>query len=212
MNQVQELEQAILARAEQLARQFADQAQRTRETLLREAAERLRQREQREETQAKALGERRYRQRIQAAELKLQSQLDRVRWNLVRGVESRLEEQMQGVIADAPAYLEHLRKLILHGAEVFESEAVVVSANAADQRQLSAQWAELEHAVSGIRLRLDETPIETLGGVLLRSEDGRIRVNNTFEGRMARLRLRLQQVILERLLPSAQDPAHSFSG
>jgi V/A-type H+/Na+-transporting ATPase subunit E len=212
VNQVQELEQAILARAGQLAAQFADQAQRTRESILREAAERLRQREQREETIARALGERRYRQRIQAAELKLQSQLDRVRWNLVRGVEGRLEERMRNIMSDDSAYLEYLRGLVLHGAEAFESDTLVVRTNAADHRRLSAHWAELQQAIPGTRLRLDDETIETLGGVLLQSEDGRIRVNNTFEGRMARLRLRLQQVILERLLPATPDAANFFSG
>ena len=84
MNQVQELERAILARAERLASEFRDRAQRSRDSILREAAERLRLREQREEAIAKALGERTFRQQVQASELKIQSQVDRMRWNLVR--------------------------------------------------------------------------------------------------------------------------------
>ena len=54
--------------------------------------------------------------------------------------------------------------------------------------------------------------IETLGGCLLLSEDGRIRVDQTFEGRLTRLRARVQQVILERLLPGGLDTGNLFSG
>jgi V/A-type H+-transporting ATPase subunit E len=59
---------------------------------------------------------------------------------------------------------------------------------------------------------LSESPIETLGGVVVASADGRIRVDNTFEGRLDRLRARVQQVILERLLPSGFDTGSIFTG
>ena len=86
MNQVEELERALLARAERLASAYREMTQRSRDTTLREAAERLRLREQREEAIARALGERAFRQQVQASELKMQSQLDRLRWNLVQDV------------------------------------------------------------------------------------------------------------------------------
>lgn len=212
MNQVLELEQAILARAQQLASQYAEQARQTRETILRDAAERLRQREQREEAHARALSERHYRQRVQAAELKLQSHLDRMRWNLVRRVEDRLAERMRVFIKDESAYLEHLRELLQAAAEQFESDSLVVHCNADDHKRLHADWAAVEAALPGKTLSLAEDAIETLGGVLVRSANGRIRVNNTFEGRMARLRLRLQQAILERLLPAAPESGNLFTG
>lgn len=213
MNQVLELEQAILARAEQLASQYAEQAQRTRETILREAAERLRQREQREEALARALGDRHYRQRVQAAELKLQSQLDQMRWNLVRRVEDRLAERMQDFMRnDAQGYQDYLKGLLMTAAEQFESAAITVRCNSADHALLQAHWDTLPAAVTGKTLTLDAQPIKTLGGLLLLSDDQRIRVDNTFEGRMARLRPRLQQVILERLLPASAESGHLFSG
>jgi V/A-type H+-transporting ATPase subunit E len=207
-----ELEQAILARAQQLADQFAEQAQRTRDSLLRDAAERLRQREQREEALARALGDRRYQQRIQAAELKLQSNMDRVRWNLVRDVEARLEERMRALIADEPAYLDYLRGLLRAGLGQMESTRLTVRTNAADRERLAPVWEAVCGEAPQRELRLDETPIETLGGVLLLSDDGRVRVDNTYEGRLARLRQRLQQVILERLLPASLEPGNPFTG
>jgi V/A-type H+/Na+-transporting ATPase subunit E len=207
-----ELEQAILGRAQQLARQFAEQAQRTRDNILREAAERLRQREQREEAIARALGDRHYRQRVQAAELKLQSNLDRVRWNLVRGVEARLEERMRAFIEAEAGYLAYLRGLVREAAGQFESDSITLRANAADRARLAAHWAEVQAEFTGKTLTLAEEPLATLGGVLLLSADGRIRVDNTFEGRLARLRPRLQQVILERLLPASVESGNLFTG
>jgi V/A-type H+-transporting ATPase subunit E len=213
VNQVQELERAILARAERLASEYRDRAQRSRDSILREASERLRLREQREEAIAKALGERTFRQQVQASELKLQSQVDRMRWNLVRDVERHLKVQMQNLMADESTYLSLLQDLLTAAARQIEGPELVVEANSADHRRLSAAWAALsEAAAPGRRLTLAEDPINTLGGVLVRNTDNTMRVDNTFEGRLDRLRQRVQQVILERLLPSGFDTGNLFTG
>jgi V/A-type H+/Na+-transporting ATPase subunit E len=212
VNQVLELEQAILARAQQLADQFAEHAQRTRDSVLREASERLRLREQREEAVARALGDRHYRQRVQAAELKLQSNLDSMRWNLVRDVEARLQERMEDFMRDGAAYTEYLLGLLQEAAAQMAGEVLVVRTSAADRERLNKAWDQVLATLPDRELRLDEKPIETMGGVLLLSADGRIRVDNTFEGRMARLRLRLQRMILERLLPASAETGNLFTG
>jgi V/A-type H+-transporting ATPase subunit E len=213
VNQVQELERAILARAERLASEFRDRAQRSRDSILREAAERLRLREQREEAIAKALGERTFRQQVQASELKLQSQVDRMRWNLVRDVERRLKVQMQNLMADEATYLALLQDLLAAAARQIEGEDLVVEANAADHKRLAATGATLsETAAPGRRLALADDAINTLGGVLVHNADNTMRVDNTFEGRLDRLRQRVQQVILERLLPSGFDTGNLFTG
>lgn len=212
MNQVQELEQAILARAEQLASQYTEHARKTRETVLRETTERLRQREEREESVARAMGDRHYLQRVQAAELKLQSNLDRTRWYLVRDVEKRLQERMRDFMQDETAYTEYLRGLLRRGAGEMTGSALSVRTNAADRERLEKVWDRVLAEVPDREMRLDEEPIETLGGVLLLSTDGRVRVDNTFEGRLARLQLRLQQVILERLLPASTEAGNLFTG
>ncbi len=211
VNQAHELEQAILARAERLANEYRERANRSRDQILREAADKLRLREQREEAIARALGERTYRQQVQAEELKLQSHLDRVRWNLVRDVEHRLAERMTKHAKNEKAYLKTLTGFITRAAETMEREHLQVAANARDQRLLEANWASVQAALpAGKRAELAAEPIDGLGGVLVTSDDGRIRVDNTFEGRTARLRARLQQAILERLLPNGFDAGSLF--
>jgi V/A-type H+-transporting ATPase subunit E len=211
VNQVQELEQAILARAERLATEYRERAQRSRDNILREAAERLRLREQREEAIAKALGERTFRQEVQANELKMQSHLDRVRWNLVTDVERRLRDRMAAHIQDETAYLSTLKTYLAQAAGEIEAEEMVAEVNINDQRLLTSRWDDLVgEAAPGKRVLLAEQPIETLGGIRVTSSDNRIRVDNTFEGRLERLRKRVQQVILERLLPSGLETGNVF--
>ena len=213
MNQVQELEQAILARAERLAGEYRERAQRSRDNVLREAAERLRLREEREEAIAKALGERTFRQQVQANELKMQSHLDRVRWNLVKDVENRLRERMERFKRDEKAYPATVKTYLAQAAAQIESEDLVAEFNPQDRHRLEAQWEDIAKEVApGKNLRLSPTAIETLGGVLVSSADGRIRVDNTFEGRLERLRNRVQQVILERLLPGGLETGNVFGG
>ncbi|MEA3277947.1 MAG: V-type ATP synthase subunit E family protein [Pseudomonadota bacterium] len=213
MKQVQELEQAILARAERLAAEYRERARRKRDSILREAAEKLRLREQREEAIAKALGERTFRQRVQASELKMQGHLDRVRWNLVTDVERGLKERTAVFKQDEAAYLKALKAYISQAAQQIEADELVAALNQNDLQALEDQWTEIaKEAAPEKSIRLSPEPIETLGGVLLTSADNRIRVDNTFEGRLDRLRNHVQQVILERLLPSTSETGNLFSG
>jgi V/A-type H+-transporting ATPase subunit E len=136
-----------------------------------------------------------------------------MRWNLVRDVERHLKARMQDLMADESAYLGLLQGLLSAAARQIEGPELVVEANAADHKRLSAAWAALsETAAPGRRLTLTDDPINTLGGVLVRDTDNRVRVDNTFEGRLDRLRPRVQQVILERLLPSGFDTGNLFTG
>ena len=202
-----------MARAERLANEYRERAKRSRDAILRDAADKLRLREQREEAIAKALAERTYRQQVQAEELRLQSHLDLVRWNLVRDVEGRLAEQMQSHTGDDQRQLKTLIGLIGSAAAEIEHAALTVQANAHDRRLLAANWEQVLAALpGGKQATLAEESIDCLTGVLVTTADGRIRVDNTFEGRMARLRTRIQQRILERLLPSGFETGSIFSG
>jgi V/A-type H+-transporting ATPase subunit E len=143
----------------------------------------------------------------------MQSHLDLMRWNLVRDVEQRLEARMRDFMQDEAAYSGWLQSLIIGAAAQIERDAMVVSANGRDHQRLFARWdAIVDQFPRGRTATLSESPIETLGGVLVTSADGCIRVDNTFEGRLDRLRPLIQQVILERLLPSGFDTGNLFTG
>ena len=206
MEQVNELETAILQRADRLAAEYRSRAERSRENILREAQERLRLREEREVLLAKARAERAYRRKVQASELKLHKEMDRLLWNLVEGVREGLSGRMQRLAQDEARYLPLLQKLIGKAALEIERDQLVAEFNARDLERLAPDWDRfVQHCAPGKKIELASTPIETVGGVMLRSEDNRIHLDNTFEGRMERLQSQLQQVIIERLLPGGRE-------
>jgi V/A-type H+-transporting ATPase subunit E len=213
VNQVEALELAILTRAERLADEYRERARHKRDRILRESAERLRLREQREEAIAKSLGERSFRQRVQASELKMQSNLDQVRWNLVTDIQQRLYERMEIFRQDETAYLDTLKSYLSHAAGQIEVENLIAELNARDRRLLEERWEQISIEVAPEKsIVLASEPIETLGGVRVSSRDERIRVDHTFEGRLERLGDRIQQVILERMLPGGLESGNLFGG
>lgn len=99
-DQLQSLEQAIMARAKELAQEFSDKAKRQRDNILRDTAERLHLAEEREVLVSKAEAERHFRRVTQASELKMQSRLDQLRWEMVQTVQARLGESMAQLVGD----------------------------------------------------------------------------------------------------------------
>lgn len=206
MEQVNELEAAILQRADRLAAEYRARAERSRDNILREAHERLRLREEREVLLAKAQAERAYRRKVQASELKLHKEMDRLLWNLVEGVREGVADRMQSLAEDEDSYLPLLKSLLGKAAESIERSELVAELNARDLERLQPNWDQfVQDFAADKRITLSGTPIETIGGVMVRSADNRIHLDNTFEGRMQRLKSRLQQIITERLLPGGRE-------
>ena len=204
MNQVDELESAILARAHTLAAEYRTRAERSRDNILKDAAERLHLLEEREVLVAKAMAERAYRRLVQSSELKLQKQMDLLRWNMVQGVLDRLSDRIQALAATESQYLPLLLRLVGNAAQQIERDRLVVEVNSTDLHRLEPQWREFSQAAAAAKsLELAPAPIETLGGALVRSADNNIRVDNTFEGRIQRLQEALHRCIVERLLPAS---------
>ncbi|OOZ36202.1 V-type ATP synthase subunit E [Solemya velesiana gill symbiont] len=201
-DQVQELESAILQQAKRLAAEYQERAKRSKDNILREAHDRLHLREEREVLLAKAKSERIYRRKVQASELKFQKELDHLRWDLVQGILEQLDDRMTEIRKDQEAYLELLSQLLAAAAQTLDAPRLVAELNADDLKVLSPIWANfVKGAAPDREISLNPTPIETHGGILVRSEDNSVRVNNTFEGRSERLASQLHQVILQRLLP-----------
>lgn len=213
MDQVNDLESAILARANRLAEEYRERAKRSRDNILREAHERLHLREQREVLVAQARAERAYRRRVQASEIRLRKEMDYLRWSLVEGVREQLVDRIRAFVADEARYLPVLKSFIGAAAAIIESDRLVAEMNAEDIRRLQTGWeAFVVDVAGGKAIELSASPLETLGGVLVRTGDNRIRFDNTFEGRMEQLGTRLHQVIIERLFPGGTDHGVIFTG
>jgi len=181
MEQVTELETAILNRANRLAVEYRERAERSRDNIQQEAHKRLHLREEREVLLAKSKAERTFRRQVQANELKLQKEMDHLRWNLVISVKQQLQERVATLVEDEATYLSLLK----------------------DHSKLKPIWDSFyQDLVPSKTITLSAATINTKGGVTISSDDGLIRLDNTFEGREERLEHRLHHVILERLFPA----------
>ena len=196
---VETLENALFERARKLADEYLARARQTRERMIEEENERLRLREERETLAAEAEAERLYRRRVQAVELQVQGDLDRLRWELV----GRTKEAMMQRFADftqGPEYPPVLRRLLAEALAAIGDGDLVVQVNAADRERLATDWEGQIGAVApGVHAVLDEQTGSFLGGVLVRTADDTVRVDNTFEGRMDRFEDRINQAIAEAL-------------
>lgn len=202
MDKVSQLETAILDQAKRLAAELRQRAEHSRDNILREAHDRLHLKEEREVLLANARADREYRRQVQASELKFQKEMDLLRWNLVQAVLGRLTERIHRLLDTREEYRRLLGEFLAAGAGQFEEEQLVVQLNSRDIAWLRPQWREFAAGlVQNKQLILSDEAIETQGGVLIRTEDNRIRLDNTFEGRRERLASRLHQVIFEHLLP-----------
>lgn len=201
--QLSALEQAIMARAEELAEEFSDKARRQRDEILRDAAERLHLAEEREVLVAKAEAERQFRRLTQASELKMQGRLDTLRWELVRSVQGRLAEQMAALREDREAYRAWLVEMVREGAQNLPDGELSAEVNADDLDWLADEWQALAREAAPQRtIQLQEKPGWGSGGVKLRSADNRAQLDNRFEGRMARFEAQIQRTILRQLFPT----------
>lgn len=203
---VDSLEEAILTRARDLAEELTVKAQHRRDNILRETNDRLSLAEERENASAHAEAERAQRRQVQADELKLQARLDRLRWEMVQGVQARLVERMAELRADRDAYLGWLENMIREGDRLLPQGELRAEVNAEDLGWLQSHWQALvDRAAPGRSVLLSSDPTWGSGGVRLRSADNSAQLDNRFEGRLARLEAAIQRVILERLFPGEQQ-------
>lgn len=212
-SQLVALERAIMARAEELAQEFHDKAKRQKDTILRDAAERLHLAEEREVLVAKAEAERHFRRVTQASELKLQARLDQLRWEMVQTVQARLTERMHKLCTDHTVYRAWLIEMIGQAAALLPAGDLTAEVNADDLSWLGTQWQALVTEAAPERtIHLAEKATWGSGGVKLRTADNRAQVDNRFEGRISRLEAAIQRSILQQLFPADINASARIGG
>ncbi|MBP7712330.1 MAG: V-type ATP synthase subunit E [Gammaproteobacteria bacterium] len=212
-DQVASLEQAIFERAKNLADEHLRQAQRARERILADSAERLRLLEEKEMSLAKSRAEREFRRLVQSAEIHMQADMDRMRWGLVQSVMQGVNGRLKTLQANDESGLALLRALLVEAASAIERDELVARVSVFDHGRVQGRWdLEFRNAVPGKTIGLSPDACPCSGGVLVESVDGRISVDNTFEGRMSRQKSDLERVILERLFASAGQMGMLFHG
>jgi V/A-type H+-transporting ATPase subunit E len=205
-NNISGLEAALAERANKLAGEHLAGGHQARERILAETQQRLLIEKEREVLVAKVRAERAYEQQIQAAELDLRAELDRLRRELSDAALAKLPARLAALTADEARYLPLLLDYLRESAQAIERDDLVAQFNARDLPRLQQDWARYaREAAPGKRLALSPQPLDCIGGVLVSSADHDIRIDNTFEGRMERMEETLQGALAERLMPQTGE-------
>lgn len=98
-------------------------------------------------------------------------------------------------------YRQALRTLLREALEVVGGDEVVVECGREDQQQVKELARELGKEL-GVKIRLSENSLDSVGGVRVIRSDGSMIFDNTVEARLERMREEIRGEIIRRLLSS----------
>ncbi|MBL7002679.1 MAG: hypothetical protein ISR69_01460 [Gammaproteobacteria bacterium] len=204
--QVEALEKSILERAKILADEHVHQGNLIRLRVLDNSREKIHLMEQKEVLSAKNNADREYRRLVQANEIQMQAELDKNRWGLVQSALDSLSHELEQLVANEEKYLPVFEKLLKHAVKSINKDKLQIKVNDSDYKRFVNQWDEIvSRSCADKKAILSKLTCNCLGGVVAFSEDGKIKVDNTFESLIERKQKQLQQVIVERLFPAVKS-------
>ncbi len=143
---------------------------------------------------------------IGAAQLEGRKVILLTRQSILVGIFDKVLERLQGVAMGGEATVDKGRvliSLITEAATAIGGEEFIISANKADleylEKNLGNIHMALKKSIGEIRISVDSDPLNVVGGVVVRNSDGNKTYHNTFEGRLANVRARLESEIAENL-------------
>lgn len=151
----------------------------------------------------------RERQRVLAdAKIRVKREIFNAKEDLIKEAFGEAEKRLAR-LADTPEYGDILGKLIVESGVVVGGGSLEVLVREQDKSLLPKDTlASLSKEISKTTkkkttLSLSEKTIATIGGVVVRSKDGAIEADNTFESRIGRLRSELRFKVAEILFEGA---------
>ena len=133
---------------------------------------------------------------IGGVELDSRKQLMIAREETLQQIYTEAEKSLKEMTSDKKQYHEILVKLIAEACTVIGGVEFIISANDADLADLKKNHKNLETDVqklvgAKVALKLDDTPIGAIGGVVVKNADGTKIYHNTLEGRVLKARAKL---------------------
>ncbi|MBE9562504.1 MAG: hypothetical protein IMF12_06540 [Proteobacteria bacterium] len=203
-NQLEQLETAIRKQAKNLADSNLQAAQQQRTKILDDANKQLVKQEEREIEKAQAAAEQEYRRRVQAGEIAMQAELDQLRWSLIQTVMDNMQQYLQNLSPNN--YMNLLKQYLTNTASLFEDKKLVIEVNAKDYQLLAPQWETIVmECVPEKKCILSMDTKQITGGLIIHNATNRIRIDNSFEGLIARLENKIYQVITAQLFASVSS-------
>jgi V/A-type H+-transporting ATPase subunit E len=187
-----------------LAGRHLESGRQTSEQILAEVRARLHLLEEGEELRFQQEAEHRCRQLMQSARLRIDAELDRLRWTLIQGVLAELDARLARLVDDRARYRVVLGRYLAEAAQAIPAGKLVAELSPRDVEWIRPDWAALtREAAPGREVELKALPDAASGGMRVADENGSKRIDNTFAGRRARLESELLHVIMETLFAGA---------
>jgi V/A-type H+-transporting ATPase subunit E len=191
--------QDIVQEAKKKAEEILERARREASSLLKGAEEEGRKAGEELLERAREEGRLLYGERVARGRVEARKELLAKKEELVEEVFRRAEERLKKHVSSRE-YERDLLRMTVEACRRLGSEEVVVEASARDLERLKGVEGELKKRLEGIRLSFGK-PVETLGGVRVRSADGRVELDETLESRMRRereaLRVAVARILFE---------------
>ena len=185
---IDQLEAALRQQAESRVRELRQQTEAAVMRIQADAAERLRLAESRETLLAKAEAERLLRREVQAAETRLAGEALHTQGALVESALAGVRTAWTALLEDTPRYHAVLADWLAAAAQALPSGDLLAEVRPADLPALEPIWAHLcARAAPGRKVRLQTLNTASLGGIRVSLADASVRLDQTFEARMARL-------------------------
>lgn len=202
----EKLEGLLHAQAMSLAQRHLEKGREASEQITRDMQAKLRQLAAGEELRFQIEAEQLCRQIMQASRLRTDAELDRLRWTLTQGVLAEVRARLAKLAEDPKKYQRVLRSYLAEAASVIPGDTLTAELRPEDIERLRPTSDSLvEEAAPGRRVTLSPLSDPASGGMRVRNEDGSLRVDNTFEGRMARMENEVLAAIMDTLFPTGSN-------
>ncbi|MFK5987016.1 MAG: V-type ATP synthase subunit E family protein [Pseudomonadota bacterium] len=210
---VEDLEQALMQRASDLAEEYLQRASISHKQIIEEANERLQLREEKEIMSAKMLAENSYRSAVQSSELIVQKKLDQLRWQLMENVLLEAKQKLVELMANQKSYMQLLIAYIQSGVKAINDKNLIIEFNQQDYPFIKSQWSEFYKQINSKKnIHLSEKFHQQSGGVIVYDQQYLVRIDNTFEGRIERLSEQIFQRVAEQFFSELSHESNKIHG
>jgi V/A-type H+/Na+-transporting ATPase subunit E len=202
----EKLEGLLQAQAMGLTQKHLEKGQQASEQITRDIQAKLRQLVAGEELRFQIEAEQLCRQLLQASRLRTDAELDRLRWTLTQGVLAEVRARLAKLAEDPENHRKVLGRYLAEAAKALPEGTLIAELRPEDIERLRPNWDSLVgQAAPGRRMTLSPLTDHASGGMRVRNEDSSLRVDNTFEGRMARMENEVLAAIMDTLFPAGNN-------
>ncbi|AEC51749.1 V-type ATP synthase subunit E [Pyrococcus sp. NA2] len=185
---IQEINREAERKIEYILNEARKEAEKIKEEAKRKAESRAEWIIRRAKTQAEL-----EKQRIIAnARLEIRRKRLAVQEEIISKVLEEVRKRLENMSEDE--YFESVKALLKEAVSELNERKVRVMSNEKTLSLIGARIEEIKAELGDVSIELGEV-IKTIGGVVVETEDGRIRIDNTFEARMERLEGEIRSTI-----------------